>query len=304
MGAAVAAEEAGFAEVWLTEDYCERGAFAVAGAVAAATERVRVGLGVVNPWTRHPLLTAMEFAALDELAEGRAVLGMGASNARWMDHDLGIPFSRPLGRLRESVALLRAALAGDRVDVDGEAFRVHTALAFQPGRTRPPIVLGVKGRHALAMAGEIADGVLLSVLSSPAYVGWAATQVGSAVPLSAYVAFACDDDAAAARAALRPLVATFLGVHGEHDITRVAGLDPELADRFRQRWLAGEPAEDLVTDQLVEVFAVAGAAGDCAAGVRRFADAGVATLIVRDDPRQDLDALLRRAAAARQELSR
>lgn len=76
------AERLGVDEVWLSEDYFERGAFALAGALAVATERVGVGIGVVNPWTRHPVLTAMETSALDELAPGRVLLGLGASNAR------------------------------------------------------------------------------------------------------------------------------------------------------------------------------------------------------------------------------
>lgn len=294
--AARAAEERGFAEVWLTEDYCERGAFAVAGAVAAATERVAIGLGVLNPWTRHPVLTAMEFAALDELAEGRAVLGMGASNARWMQADLGIPFERPLSRLTEAVALLRAALSGQPVEHDGEAYRVHTGLSFPVPRPSPPIVLGVKGRRALEVAGRSADGVLLSVLSSPAYVSWAAERIGRPLPLSAYIAFSCDEDGEAARAALRPLVATFLGVHGDHDITRVAGLDPELAARFREGWMQGRPATDLVDDTLLDTFAVAGTPQECTAGLRRFLAAGLDGFVIRDDPHTDLDALLTRAA--------
>src|SRR5690606_36246919 len=90
------AEDAGLDEVWVSEDYLERGSFAVAGAMAAATTRMRVGLGVVNPWTRHIALTAMEAHALDEIADGRSVLGIGASNKRWMQDRLGIPFERPI----------------------------------------------------------------------------------------------------------------------------------------------------------------------------------------------------------------
>jgi 5,10-methylenetetrahydromethanopterin reductase len=93
--AAVAAEAAGFDDVWLTEDYVERGAFALAGAIAARTSRVRVGIGVVNPWTRHPTLIAMEFATLDEISGGRAVLGLGASNEHWMSGQLVSPSGGP-----------------------------------------------------------------------------------------------------------------------------------------------------------------------------------------------------------------
>lgn len=296
--AALLAEEHGLDEVWLTEDYCEHGAFAVAGAVAAATTGIQVGLGVLNPWTRHPALIAMEFAALDELADGQAILGMGASNVRWMEEDLGIHFRRPLARLRESVELLRPLLAGEHVEHDGAAYQVRAGLDFKVERPRPPIVLGVKGRRALALAGEIADGVLLSVLSSPAYVEWARERIGAPLPVGAYVAFSCDSDGEAARAALQPFVARFLGIHGDHDITRVAGLDPELAVRFREGLLTGRPSVDLVTDEIVSTFTVAGTPDECAAAVARFRDAGLDSLVVRDDGDGDVSELLTRAQTA------
>ena len=284
---ALLAEELGFDDVWVTEDYCERGAFALAGAIAAATQRLRVGIGVVNPWTRHPILLAMEFAGLDEISGGRAVLGLGASNSRWMSDQLGIPFDRPIGRLRETLDILRPALAGEPVEHDGDHFRVHARLSFSPTRSDPSIVMGVKGRQALALAAHRADGVLLSILSSPAYVSWVREQVGPDVELSAYVSASVDDDPGVARDRLRAEVATYLGVHGAHDITRVAGLDPELALAFHEGWLAGRPRVDLVDDALLTTFAIAGAADQVEAGLAAFADAGLDALVVRDDPTQD-----------------
>ena len=80
-----AAERAGFGSVWIAEDYYQPGAFTLAGAVAAATERITVGLGVVNPYTRHPAILAMETAALAGVAPGRIVLGLGTSNPNWIE---------------------------------------------------------------------------------------------------------------------------------------------------------------------------------------------------------------------------
>jgi 5,10-methylenetetrahydromethanopterin reductase len=286
------AEALGFHDVWVTEDYCQRGAFALAGAIARATEQVRVGIGVVNPWTRHPMLLAMEFAALDEVSHARGILGLGASNPRWMTDQLGIEFDRPVGRLREAVDIIRTALAGERVDHDGSHFRVHAELDFTPVRPRPPIVLGVKGRQALAMSAERADGLLLSILSSPAYVAWVRRRLGPDLELSAYVSLAVDPEPARARDRLRTEVATYLGVHGEHDITRVAGLSPEQARAFREGWQAGRPRTDLVDDALVDTFAVAGTPDQAATGMAAFADAGLDTLVVRDDPAADPEQIL------------
>lgn len=292
------AEEAGLHEVWISEDYCERGAFAVAGAVALATRRVLIGLGVLNPWTRHPMVTAMEFAALDEVAEGRGVLGLGSSNPAWMAGMLGVPFERPLTVLSDTVGVLRRSLRGDRVRRRTVQHDIDAALAFTPLRPDPPIVLGVKQERALRAAARIGDGVLLTVLSPPAYVSWTRELVGDC-PIRSYVAVACDDDAAAARERLRPFVATFLGIQGNNEVTRRGGLDPTLAHVLRAAWLEGSPATDHVSDELVDAFAVAGSPDDCAAGLARFAAAGLDVAIVRDDPAVSVDdmALLLRGLA-------
>lgn len=292
-----AAEDAGVTDLWVSEDYFERGAFTLAAAVAAATERATVGLGVLNPWTRHPMLTAMEFAALDEQSGGRALLGMGASNPTWMRDRAGIAFERPLTAVAEAVQVVRAALRGEHVAFEGRFFTVDARLSFTPVRPDPPILLGAKGRRALDLAARDADGVLLSLLSAPAYVSWADGRLGGAGDLAAYVLASCGPDRAAARAAVRRDLAFYLGVHGDHDITRLAGLDAETAARFRAGWLAGEPAEDLVTEDLIDTFAVAGDLADCRAALDRLAAAGLRRAVLRDPGDAAVDGLLDMAAA-------
>ena len=291
-------EDKGHGDVWITEDYCERGAFALAGALLAATSDVTVGIGVVNPWTRHPMLTAMEAGCLHEIGPGRIVLGLGASNAHWMGDQLGIPFESPLSRLRESVEIIRAALLGERVHHDGLAGSVDAQLSFAPGSV--PIVLGVKGPKALRVSGEIADGVLLSVLSSPQYVQWAAQQTRTERPfdLASYIAVDIGDDRQLVRQRMRPFVAKFLGVHGVHPITEHAGIGPRLAQQFREGWRAGQPRGDLVTDEILDAVAIAGDRGDLAAGLRRFADAGLHTAVIMDQVSNDPGFVLDQVQAA------
>ena len=245
----------------MTEDYCERGAFALAGALAAATSRMTIGIGVVNPWTRHSMLTAMETAALAELAPDRVVLGLGASNPRWMYDQLGIPFERPIGVLRRTTEVVRGALSGDRVVTDDGRHDVDAQLAFVPPGAIP-IVLGVKGEQALRLAGDVADGVLLSVLSSPAYVRWAAHHAAGARCLPTSPS-GVGRIMQSAREQMRPFVARYLGLHGDHAITRVAGLDVERWEAFRRGWLDGAPRADLVDGAVLDTFAVAGRPDHC-----------------------------------------
>lgn len=295
-------EAAGLEEVWITEDYFERGAFAVAGAVLTATSRIRLGIGVINPWTRHPVLTAMETAALGELAPGRLLLGLGASNERWMQQQLGIPFEKPLRRLEESVEMLRPALRGEPVRHDGLSGPVDAQLAFAAGDV--PIILGVKGPRALDLARRVSDGVLLSVLSAPAYVRWAAQRLGGELPygIGSYIAVRSEPDREAARASLRPFVAYYLGVHGDHAITREAGIDPELAGLFRRGLQSGQPRTDLVTEDHLDSFVAAGDRDDVVAAFSRFADAGLDTAVVFDQVDQPLEVVLDEVTAALEEV--
>jgi 5,10-methylenetetrahydromethanopterin reductase len=283
------AEDAGLDEVWVSEDYLERGAFAVAGAMAAATTRMRVGLGVVNPWTRHIALTAMEAHALDEVADGRSVLGIGASNKGWMQDRLGIPFERPIARLVEYTRGLRTLLAGERLTAEVGGLHVDAALDAHPARDIP-IVWGVKGPRALELSHE-ADGVMLSVLSSPAYVRWVRESYAPSDTI-AYATFAVDADAAVARERLRAHTARFLGMHGPSAITEHAGLDQGLAAQWRERLLAGRDASDLVDDAVVAAVTVSGTPDDAAAALLAHRDAGLGSLVVIDDGSADPEQLV------------
>jgi 5,10-methylenetetrahydromethanopterin reductase len=291
-----AADELGVDEFWLSEDYLERGSVALAGAVAAATSAVTVGLGVINPWTRHVALTAMECGALDELSGGRLIVGLGASNRVWMQDRLGIPFEHPVAVLEEYAGALRTLLRGERLTDLVAGHPVDARLDFTPPRADVPIYFGVKGERALAAGARLADGLLLSLLSAPAYVAWVRERYGGAgLRAAAYVAFACDDDGAAARDRVRSRVARYLGVHGDAPITRVSGLAPDLAHRLRERFLAGREAGDLVDDAVLSTFAVAGTVDDCARGLRALADAGLDAVVVMDDGVADPHRVLRDA---------
>jgi 5,10-methylenetetrahydromethanopterin reductase len=295
---AAAAERAGLGSLWIPEDHFHPGAFTLAAAAAAVTRRIAIGLGVVNVYTRHPALLAMETSALAGLAPGRVVLGLGSSNRRWIEGQMALPFKTPLRGLREGTEIVRGLLAGRRLTAAGECFSVHDVALEAPPPEPVPILLGVKGPRALALAAEIADGVHGSVLTSPAHVrrlrGATAARARGAFPVVAYVPVAVSDDRREARAWIRPLVARYLGaLHGQ-SILEDAGYDAARTQPFREALLAGRPAPDLVSDEAIDTFAAAGSPADCRAALARWAEAGLDAAIAVVPAAADLGRQLER----------
>lgn len=277
-----AAERAGFGSLWVIEDYYHPGAYTLAAAAAAVTERMTIGLGVVNPYTRHPALVAMETAALAGLAPGRVVLGLGSSNRKWIDAQMAIPFKTPLEGLREGVEIVRRLLDGERLSYTGEVFTVRDIALETPPPSPVPILLGVKGPRALQLAGEMADGVHCSVLATPAHVRRVRATVEAIreeFKVIAYVPVAIADDGAQARAWLHPMLARYLGaLHGQ-SILADAGFDPAQTQPFRDALETGRLAAELVNDDIVDRLAIAGTPTECRAALARLAGTGLDALI-------------------------
>jgi 5,10-methylenetetrahydromethanopterin reductase len=272
-----AAENAGLGSLWVIEDYFHPGAYTVAAAAVTITKRIVIGLGVVNPYTRHPALVAMETAALATIAQGRVVLGLGSSNRKWIETQMAIPFKTPLRGLREGVEIVRRLLDGQRVTYTGEVFSVNDVVLEAPPAERVLILLGVKGPRALALAAEISDGVHCSILTSPGHVRRvrATTAARKDFPVIAYIPIAVSNDRGQARAWMRPLLARYLGaLHGQ-SILEDAGLDATRTQPFRDALVAGRLATDLVSDDIMDAVAIAGTATDCRAALGRWAEAGL-----------------------------
>ncbi|MGH2825075.1 MAG: LLM class flavin-dependent oxidoreductase, partial [Thermoleophilaceae bacterium] len=122
---AVEAERLGYRWLWVNDERLERDPFTVLAAVADRTERIRLGPGVTNPYSRHPALLATAIATLDELSGGRAVLGLGAGGTN--HRALAIDRTAPAAALREAIELIRALLGGRTASVDGRVVRAREA---------------------------------------------------------------------------------------------------------------------------------------------------------------------------------
>jgi alkanesulfonate monooxygenase SsuD/methylene tetrahydromethanopterin reductase-like flavin-dependent oxidoreductase (luciferase family) len=161
-----AADEAGLEQLWLWEDSFFAGGMASAGAVLAATERIRVGVGVVPVPYRNVGLAAMEIAALDRMFPGRFIPGVGHGNQKWMAQ-AGATVSSPMTLLREHVTALRALLRGEKLTVSGRYVNLDEAALYWPPVTALPVLIGATGERSLRLSGEIADGTVLDAQYRP-----------------------------------------------------------------------------------------------------------------------------------------
>jgi 5,10-methylenetetrahydromethanopterin reductase len=278
-------------------------------AFAAVTERIAVGSGVVNNWTRNVGLLAATFSTLDDLAPGRVKLGIGA----WWDPlaaKVGITRSKPLQAMRETVEAVRRLLAMERVTYHGAFVRLDDVeIDIVHGDRSPknvPIYIGATGMQMMELAGAIADGVVLNYMVEPAYNAraLAALAVGAAkagrsldeVDRPQLVVCSVDDDRALALDRSRELLTQYLGQ--QPHIMKASGVDPDLVDRIGEvlTWPAGPEqirrAMRLVPDDVVQQITASGTPEECRAKVGEYVAAGATCPVlypVGDDVRLMID---------------
>ena len=283
---AKAAEAYGLSSVWFAENPLERGALPALAACATATSRIELGVGVWNPYLRHPAQIAMDISALDELANGRVALGIGSGLAAPIQR-LGVDNNRPLGALKDCFATVRALLRGETVG---------GAKLSYPARADLPLLMAARGERALRLCGRIADGLIISNMCPPGFAKHAAL-AAQARRVVQYVPCSAGPDRAQAMAVMKPVLAgllkTFWGL-----AQRVPAAHTSLVA------FSGIPETDFATadpdERFLEAFTVTGDAGDCRRRIAAYRDAGVTDLVltfVGPDPASDMAYLLRAVGA-------
>ena len=278
-----AAEQAGFSAVFVAEGHGD--ALALCHPVAAATRRVRVGTAIANAALRPPVLTAKTAAQLDHAAGGRFVLGLGVANTI-MNTRFGIAPFAPLPMIEEYVGVVRAVLGGSPDGYDGQVYRTGMVpLDSPPARAALPVYLAALSPRMLALAGRIADGVILNLMT-PAQAGSAALIVREAaraagrdpasVEVVCVVHCALSEDAALAAAAARTMVLRYV-LHPS--VPRLFGeLDGGVSlDGVRELLLAGdrEGAGGRVPQEVADGFVAHGDVARCASRIAEYRAAGV-----------------------------
>ena len=300
------ADDLDFHSVWVAESYGQD-ASTVLGALAAVTDRIRLGAAIMQIPARQPTAAATAAATLDRISGGRALLGLGLSGPQVSEGWYGVPFTAPLRRTREYVEIVRAALSRQKVIYSGTEWTIPTVgglglgkplkmLDGGPVQDHLPIYLGVGGPRTVEQCGRIADGWLpflfspehAELLVEPLHRGLEkAGRDRSEVRIAPTVPTAVDDDIDVARNAVRDILAFYLGGMGTRDknfyvdlATRYGHAESALA--CQDHFLSGDrrAAGQALTRELVDTMALVATPDSLGTRLRAYEAAGVDTLIV------------------------
>lgn len=277
------AEDVGFETVWITDHYNNRDVYSTLAVLSMLTNRIRLGTGVTNPYTRSPIITASSIASINELSGGRAILGIGPGDKATFDA-MGIAWEKPLTRVRESILVIRALLRKERVTQGG----MNAQLSFSAGNI--PIYMGAQGPKMLELAGEIADGILINA-SHPEDFRAAIPLIRNGIQragrkpedvrICAYTSFSIDRDRSKAASEARKVVA-FIAAGSPDAVLERHGISVQERDAISKSISKGDFAGAMssVTDKMLDVFSVTGTPDDCKARVDELLKTGVNQIVV------------------------
>jgi methylenetetrahydromethanopterin reductase (EC 1.5.99.11) len=270
---AQAAEAGGIDAAFVSSHHDNRDPVTVAALLLEATEHIRLGPGVVNPYERHPVTLASQLATLSEVAPGRVHLGIGPGDPTVLGR-LGLADDRDLRSVLEAFEVARRLWDGATVDHAGRFQATDVRLNYAVDGPIP-VYVGGEGPHMCRMAGKRADGLLFNG-SHPADLRWAREQFdigrqdrdpdAGDSRLHAYASVSIDGDADAARTAARPPVA-FIAAGAAPPVLERHGIDGDVASEIHAALASGEHAAafELVTPRMLDAFAIAGEPASVAA---------------------------------------
>jgi F420-dependent oxidoreductase-like protein len=299
------AESAGYDSVWAAEAYGSDAATVLAW-LAANTEKIRLGSAIFQMPGRSPAMTAMTAATLDNLSNGRMILGIGSSGPQVAEGWHGQRFAKQLARTREYVAILRKALARERLEFKGETYELPLPdgpgkalkLMIPPVQEHIPIYIAAIGPKNTQLTGEIADG-WMPTFFSPEHVGefrelleeGAARadngkKIDDSFDIAPNVSLCISDDIDAARDVMRPLLALYVGGMGSRDknfynaLVRRYGFE-EAAEEVQELYLSGkkDEAAAALPAELIDKTALVGPVDQVRERLELYREAGVGTLI-------------------------
>jgi len=295
-------ERLGFDSIWISEDPYFRDCLPLMAVAALNTQKVPIATSIVNLYTKHPVYMAMAAATVDEISEGRLILGVGRGVKSLIEGQLKIGYGSPLNYAREYLVCLRRLLAGETVTFEGKTIKMTGAsLHFTPLRSHIPTLLAAMGPKTLELAGRYADGAILNSCTSVRHAREASELIRSSRRGRKNPELVCalwtsiDDDKGKAYGSVRTLVGFLLSIptFGELFLEK-SHLDADLGRLRREfRWQEGvgdpmwhlaradpDRIRALVDDDVVDALTVCGSVEDCRKRIRAYHEAGVTTAMV------------------------
>ncbi len=292
MACSIAAEKAGFDYISVAESFYRDG-FALASAIAANTTSIKFGTSVMPIYTRTPFQLAMGAATLNELSHGRVgFLGLGIGYKTRTEQYFGINQTNRLKRMREYVEVIRKLLAGKDATYHGKFFDLEKFPKLSSKPISIPIYFGSSAPRMLRLLGELADGVILNSISTPEYVDFAretiadgASSVGrdpSQIEIGHSIIYAVADDSQEAINAAREDVLFYVSYPELDPVIERSSFKRE-ALRMRELYSKGDKkgALSLISDEMLNTFAVFGRPKECTVKLRKFVGRGIDLPVVR-----------------------
>jgi len=276
------AEAAGFDELWLWDDCFLPGALTSATIALSATQKLKVGIGLLPATAYNPLFVAMEITTLARAFPGRIMPGFGHGVGSWMTQ-IGAAPKSSLKSLDETVNAVRRLLAGELVTVQGEQVKLDQVQMQVTPEVAPPLYVGAMREKSLRLAGRVGDGVILTGMSAPAYVRWAREQVSAGAAeaersqprIAVYLDVKVNKDGELARAAMRRELAAWLPWADVQ--LNALGIADEVATFVKAHGAEGV-AQDM-PDEWLDALSAAGTPEQAVASIQRLAAAGADSVI-------------------------
>ena len=284
------AEEQGYETVWVPEG-AGRDSPTLLASMAMVTDRVQLATGILPIFTRTPMAIAMAAAGLSVISGGRFLLGLGVGHRPSVESSQGVPFRRPLARLRETITITRALLRGESITLQGRVFNVtHATLGAGKPEQPPAIYIAALGPQMLELAGEMADGVLLN-WTATSYLEQAvervhagAKQVGrdpSEIDIAGYVRVAVTDDPGPARRNLQSQVVRYASNPFYGNFFNQTGFRHEMKAVLAAVGQGNHAAAaDAVTEEMQDQVAAVGTPEQCAAQIEERRKLGLQLPVV------------------------
>jgi 5,10-methylenetetrahydromethanopterin reductase len=304
----VLAEELGYQSLWYVDVRMLRECYIGLASVAMHTTCIRLATGVTDPYSRHPAITAAAIATLDELSDGRAILGLGLGGAGF--RELGLTKPLPVAAMRESIELIRGLLRGDEVTLAGKVVSLNQGrLQFPVLRPRVPIYIATQGAQISRLSGALADGVLIANIVTPDALAFYLAQIGEGAAKAGrslrdidiqlrWEICISDDEAAALRTMRRRMAARLIAGYPRWDFLEALGV--RLPDAFteiaqRKDLKQANAAAELLPMEVVDASMVAGGPARVAARIAPMLHPDVSGITIRPHacPGTGVDAVMR-----------